>query len=62
MRDMETPFVWEREAVERLIALGVSKTRIAKECGKSRNAIYKMLKRKKADAPVKANRRESDGS
>lgn len=44
-------FYWDREAIRKLLAIGVSVTRIAKECGKSRQAVYRLIARDKPPRP-----------
>lgn len=36
-------FKWDRDTVTNLAALGVPITTIAKRCGKSRGAVYKLI-------------------
>ncbi len=43
-------FVWELDAIRKLLALGVSKSEICRRCGKSRQSLYNLLDKEKSPA------------
>lgn len=48
---IELSNVWGLDAVKQRLGLGVTVTRIAKEFGKSRRAVYDLLQKEKAGEP-----------